>query len=73
MRFYKKVKIEMTRGIGYGQYRVKAKYKNVNIHVHSTDSQTWDYFDDESNRTKHQQALKSCYQLIVSMYKRRKI
>ena len=66
---FRKVKIEMSRGNGYGQYIITAKYKGKKVIAHTTDSEAWDYFYDDSNKKKHVEALRHCYYKIVSASK----
>ena len=68
MATFRKVKFEMKRGYGYGQYFIEAFYKGKNIKVHTTDSEAWDWINDDSNKEKHQDALRHCYTKIVEAY-----
>ena len=58
----------MSRANGYGQYYIHANYKGVNITVHTTDSETWDWLEDDSNKEKHIEAKRHCYKEIVRAY-----
>lgn len=73
MAKFRKVEFEMTRGNGYGQYKVIAEnYKGKRIAVHTTNSMAWDYINDEGDtkegREKHREALRHCYYKIVEAY-----
>ena len=75
MATFRKVNFTMTRGNGYGQYYVIAEsYKGKRIVIHTTDSPTWDAFNDEGEtpeeRKKHREALRCCYRLIAQEYNR---
>lgn len=68
MATFRKVKFEMARGNGYGQYYILATYKGKAIKVHTTDSEAWDYLNDDSNKEKHNDARRHCYTKIVEAY-----
>lgn len=68
MATFRKVKFEMIRGNGYGQYYILATYKGKTIKAHTTDSEAWDYINDDSNKEKHRDALRHCYSKIVEAY-----
>ena len=68
MANFRKVNFEMTRGNGYGQYFIIATYRGKSIKVHTTDSEAWDYINDDSNKEKHKYALRHCYNKIVTAY-----
>ncbi|MDA3780325.1 MAG: hypothetical protein PF487_08950 [Bacteroidales bacterium] len=67
---FNKVTFEMIKGNGYGQYYIISKYKGVDLKIHTTNSDAWDWINDESNKEKHIQALRSCYLMIVDRYRR---
>jgi len=60
----------MKRSNGYGQYYITAIYKGKQIKVHTTDSEAWDYIDDDSDMEKHNEARRHCYYKIVGEYER---
>lgn len=68
MTTFRKVNFEMSRGNGYGQYVIKATYRGKEITAHTTDSEAWDWIDDDSNQKKHNDARKHCYCKIVEAY-----
>ena len=68
MATFRKVKFEMKRGNGYGQYFIEAHYRGKDIKVHTTDSEAWDWIDDDRDKKKHQDALRHCYYKIVQAY-----
>ena len=68
MTTFKKVRLEIARGNGYGQYIVIAEYKGKLIHAHTTDSETFDWLNDDSDKAKHQEAKRNAYTLIVNAY-----
>lgn len=45
-----------SRG-GYGQYLIKGIVNGVSISVHSTNSEAFDWFNDDSNIEKHEEAI----------------
>lgn len=72
MAKFRKVEFQMTRGNGYGQYIISAHYRGKDIVAHTTDSEAWDWINDESNKEKHQDALRHCYYRIVGEYEKSK-
>ena len=68
MAKFRKINLEICRNKGYGQYTIKAAYKGKDIEVHSTDSETYDWLNDNSNKSKHSQAKRACYCAIVARY-----
>ena len=69
MTTFRKVKLEISRGNGYGQYIVSATYKGKEISAHTTDSEIFDWLNDDSNVKMHQEAKRTAYSLIVNSYK----
>lgn len=51
------ITIEQT---GYGQYTLRG----LGTSVHCTDSEVWDWCDDEENKQKHQDAKRTAYNLL---------
>lgn len=47
---------------GYGQYVLSG----LGISVHCTDSEIWDWCDDDENEDKHLAAKESAYRLLVN-------
>lgn len=68
MATFRKVKFTMNRGNGYGQYIIEARYRGKDIKAYTTDSEAWDWLNDDSNKEKHQDALRHCYYKIVQAY-----
>lgn len=68
MAKFRKVEFHMSRGNGYGQYLIHAKYKGKQMVIHTTDSEAWDYIDDDSNKEKHLNAKRHCYYKIINHY-----
>lgn len=68
MAKFRKVEFNMSRGNGYGQYLIHAKYKGEDLVIHTTDSEAWDYINDDSNKKKHDDAKRHCYYKIVDAY-----
>lgn len=71
---FKQVNFRMERSYGYGQYKVIAdNYRGKRIVAHTTDSEAWDWLDDEGTtkeeKEKHLDALRHCYRKIVETYK----
>jgi len=55
MNKFRKVTLEISRGNGYGQYIVSATYRGKQIQAHTTDSEAYDWLNDDSNKAMHQQ------------------
>ncbi|MCC8186488.1 MAG: hypothetical protein LIP08_02975 [Bacteroides sp.] len=67
---FRKINFEVSRGNGYGQYVINATYKGKLISTHTTDSEIWDWIDDDSNKEKYNDARRHCYREIVEEYNR---
>ena len=74
MAKFRKVEISIGRSKrgGYGQYTIYAKYRGKEIKVHTTDSEAFDWLEDDSNKELHQQAKRHCYSAIVRAYENQK-
>lgn len=74
MQKFRKVEMQMSRANGYGQYNIIARYKGVDIKAHTTNSEAWDWFNDEGStkeeRELHREALRHCYGKIVAEYEK---
>lgn len=70
MAKFRNVNFTMEIGNGYGQYVIKTTYKGKEIVAHTTDSEAWDYLNDDSDKEKHLEALRHCYYKIVEEYNR---
>lgn len=72
MATFRKVNFEMVRGNGYGQYIIEASYKGKDIKAHTTNSEAWDWLNNEGftkeEKEKHRDALRHCYFKIVEAY-----
>ena len=68
MATFRKVKLSIGKLSGYGQYEVSAKYRGKQIYAHTTDSECYDWLNDDSNKYQHQQAKKHAYGKIVDAY-----
>ena len=71
MATFRKVFFNMIRGNGYCQYYIISRYKGVDLKVHTTDSEAWDYINDDSNKEKQMGALRHCYFKIRQAYENR--
>jgi hypothetical protein len=65
---YRKVIFSIERTHGYGRYLIRSFYRGTNIKVETTDSESWDWLDDTSNKQKHNAARLHCYYKIVSQF-----
>ena len=68
MATFRKVNLEIRKANGYGQYIISATYKGKDLEVHTTDSECYDWLDDDSNKQKHQEAKRYAYSKIVTAY-----
>jgi hypothetical protein len=64
MANFRKVEIEIKRKSGYGQYEVSALYKGKIVKAHTTDSEMFDWLEDDSDKVKHLEAKQRAYSLI---------
>lgn len=64
----RKVKLSIGRSTGYGHYTIHATYRGKNLTALTTDSEAFDYLDDDSDREKHKYAKRHCYSKIVQAY-----
>lgn len=46
----------IRRGNGYGQYVITGTVNGVEVTTITTDSEAFDYFNDDENEEKHEQA-----------------
>lgn len=53
------ITIEQT---GYGQYTLRG----LGTSVHCTDSEIWDWCDDDENAAKHESAKETAYRLLLN-------
>lgn len=65
---FNRVTLSMSRACGYGQYTISATYRGKQIKAHTTDSEAWDYLDDDSDKERHREAKNHCYNKIKSTY-----
>ena len=64
---YRKLKLEMSKGNGYGQYFITSTYRGKTITAHTTDSEAWDWQRSDMKK-ELDYARKHCYNKIVSEY-----
>jgi hypothetical protein len=69
MANFRKVEISISKASGYGQYYITANYKGKEIKVHTTDSECYDWLEDDSNKTKNLEAKRFAYNKIVNAFK----
>lgn len=60
---YKDIDFTMTK-TGYGQYTLSAVVEGRTIKLHSTDSEMYDYLDDEEDEIKHNDALEAAWRAV---------
>lgn len=65
--FYR-VAFTMERAGYYGHYVINANYRGKEIRVITTNSEAWDWLDDDSDKEKHQAARRACYFEIKKAY-----
>ena len=69
---FRKVNFGMEKMSSYGHYQIVANYRGKQIKVVTTDSESWDWLDDDDNIEKHNDARRHCYMMIVSEYEKQK-
>ena len=69
MATFRKVEMYISKGNGYGRYILQADYKGQNITAEITDSEVFDWLNDDSNKQKHQEAKRKAYEIIRTAYK----
>lgn len=65
---FNRVNMTMSRASGYGHYIVSATYRGKQINAHTTDSEAWDWLDDDTDKQRHREAKKHCYNKIKTTY-----
>ena len=65
---FRKVKLSIGRSTAYGHYTIQSTYRGKNLTALTTDSQAFDYLDDDSDKELHQAAKRHCYSKIVQAY-----
>jgi hypothetical protein len=68
MATFRKVKMSIRHGNGYGQYVISAHYKGKDIEVRTTISTIYDWLNDDSDKHQHQEAKRTAYILIWRAY-----
>lgn len=68
---YNGAEFSINRAGGYGQYVIEATYKGVELSIHSTNSEAFDWIDDDSNTEKQEEAINYCFREIKSAYEKR--
>ena len=68
MQSFRKIRFTMERGSGYGQYWIRGIYRGKALRVHTTNSEAWDYLDDDSDKERHMDAKRHCYYKLVQAY-----
>lgn len=68
MATFRRINLSVKKASGYGSYYVHATYKGKEIKVFTHDSELFDWLDDDSNKTKHQDAKRAAYGLIRRAY-----
>ena len=67
---FRKVNFTISLTQSYGRYMIEADYKGKHIRVATTDSSAWDWINDDSNKEKHNDAKRHCYNMIVREYEK---
>lgn len=62
------VEFNMNRTSSYGRYIIEADYKGKHIKAETTDSEAYDWYNDDSNKEKHRDALRHCYYKVRDAY-----
>lgn len=68
MAKFRKIELSISKANGYGQYYLNANYKGKQINVHTTNSECFDWLNDDSNKEMHLEAKQYAYRTIVNAY-----
>lgn len=60
------IQIQMEQK-GYGQYTLRATIDGQALSAHCTDSEVWDWIDDEENEAKHEAAKATALRLLEAV------
>lgn len=71
MARFRNVELKIRRKNGYGQYYVYAHYRGEYICVRTTNSECFDWLEDDSNPEKHIEAKRYAYSAIRRAYENR--
>jgi hypothetical protein len=68
MASFRKVEMSISRTNSRGAYKITAEYKGCFVVAHTTDSEAFDWLEDDSNKEKHQDAKRHCYFKIKAAF-----
>jgi hypothetical protein len=60
--------VTISRKSGYGQYQVTGYVNGTLVKAHTTNSEAFDWFNDDDNMEKHIEAVNYCYSLLDTTY-----
>lgn len=60
--------IRIERGNGYGQYIITGEVNGVRVTAHTTDSEAFDYLNDEDYPEKQEEAIRHCEMKLKAAY-----
>lgn len=60
--------IRIARTSQYGHYRITGMVNGIEVSAITTDSEAFDYLNDEDNQEKHEQALAHCEMKLELAY-----
>ena len=66
MTTFRKVQLSIVRGNGYGKYIIIGNYKGREVKVHTTNSECYDWLNDDSNKKKNQEAKRYAYNAVIN-------
>ena len=72
MATFRRVNLAIRRGNGYGQYIISATYKGKEVKVRTTNSECFDWLNDDGDKARHQDAKRYAYNAIVRAYEQAK-
>lgn len=64
----KTTEITIKRTSQYGHYRITGMVNGTKVSAITTDSEAFDYLNDEDNEEKHEQALAHCEYKLIQAY-----
>lgn len=69
---FRNVKFTIRPLAMHGWYVINATYKGMKVRVKTSNSEIYDYVDNDSDRAMRDYARRNCYVLISMEYKHRK-
>jgi hypothetical protein len=68
MQSFRKIKFEIQRATAYGSYYIIGTYGGKEVKLHTNNSEAFDWWNDDSNKEKHMDAKRYCYNKIRNYF-----